>query len=551
MTATLAAVFCAVGASESQNAAANGETRTLSIFHSHTKEAADITFMRNGQYDPEGLQKLNWILRDWRKDEPIKMDPQLFDLVWAVYREVGSHEPIVIMSAYRSPGTNAMLRRRSSAVAKNSQHMAGKAMDIHLQDVSMQTVREVGLRLQRGGVGYYPTAGSPFVHLDTGTVRHWPRVSHEYLAKLFPDGKTVHIPSDGQPLEHYAEAAAEISARGGSAIALADLNSNRGKSFWATLFGGGGEDEDDDRPVQRGRGGAGRTVVASAAAPFNTGSNSDDNGARGFVSGVSPQPNQARLGSPVPDQQLRLPQPAAAAPAPAPQPAPTFVATAPDNVLTTDKQDAPKTPIPLPPQKPVLLASLQNDATPGAGQFALASIPMPPIRPADLTASAIPLPPLRPVIMASAPSAVITDAPPRSFPSAIFGPGQPLPAAAAAYASPENVPTPPARISAAVAPTVASVLPSTLAGHEPARAPDTARNSFSIDYGVRLDRMGLTSLINRVADENRGPQSSLKVAETGTKTVFGGQGSGVRLNPGGASAVAAGHFSGSAVRPLN
>ena len=152
--------------------------------------------------------------------------------------------------------------------------------------------------------------------------------------------------------------------------------------------------------------------------------------------------------------------------------------------------------------------------------------------------------------MASAPSATITDGPPRSFPSAIFGPGRPLPETVVAYASPEHVPMPPARISAAVAPTIASVLPSALAGHEPARTADTARNSFSIDYGVRLDRMGLTSMITRVADENRGPRSSLRVTEPAVRTALGGPSNAVRLS-GTAAPVEAGRFSGSANRPLN
>ena len=95
-------------------------------------ESLTITFRRNGQYDPRALEQLNWFLRDWRLDEPTQMDPRLFDTLWEVHREVGSSEAIHVNSAYRSPHTNAMLRRRSSAVAKNSQHMRGKAMDFYL-----------------------------------------------------------------------------------------------------------------------------------------------------------------------------------------------------------------------------------------------------------------------------------------------------------------------------------------------------------------------------------------------------------------------------------
>ncbi|MCZ2982763.1 DUF882 domain-containing protein, partial [Acinetobacter baumannii] len=77
-------------------------------------------------------------------------------------------------------------------------------------------IREVGLQMQRGGVGWYPHAGTPFVHLDVGSVRMWPRMTHDQLARLFPDGKTVHLASDNRPFPRYEEAKAEILARGGT-----------------------------------------------------------------------------------------------------------------------------------------------------------------------------------------------------------------------------------------------------------------------------------------------------------------------------------------------
>ena len=122
------------------------------------------------------------------------MDPHLFDLLWETYREVGASEPIQVICGYRSPGTNAMLRARSNGVAQFSQHINGNAIDFYIPGVPLATVRAEGLRLQRGGVGFYPTSGSPFVHLDTGTIRHWPRIAREELVKIFPDGRTVHIP---------------------------------------------------------------------------------------------------------------------------------------------------------------------------------------------------------------------------------------------------------------------------------------------------------------------------------------------------------------------
>lgn len=237
------------GTAETEDAIANGDTRTLTIYHTHTQESATITFKRDGRYDRAALEQLNWLLRDWRINEPIKMDPRLFDTVWEAYRQVGSNQPIHIVSAYRSPGTNAMLRRRSKMVAEYSQHMLGKAMDFFLPDVSIDRIREVGLQMQRGGVGWYPHAGTPFIHLDVGSVRMWPRMTHDQLARLFPDGKTVLLPSDNRPFPRYEEAKAEILARGGTVAGIttqmASGEEEDGPSlfgFLASLFGGGRSD---------------------------------------------------------------------------------------------------------------------------------------------------------------------------------------------------------------------------------------------------------------------------------------------------------------------
>src|SRR5690606_5968703 len=102
--------------------------------------------------------------------------------------------------AYRAPETNAMLRRTSSGVAENSKHMAGQAMDFFIPGIPLNKLRAVAMRKQVGGVGYYPTSGSPFVHLDTGNVRAWPRMTKAQLQEIFPDGKTLHLPPSGRPL---------------------------------------------------------------------------------------------------------------------------------------------------------------------------------------------------------------------------------------------------------------------------------------------------------------------------------------------------------------
>ncbi len=219
-----------------QDAAANGETRTLTFYHTHTQESTTVTFRRNGEYDEQALTQLNWFLRDWRVDRPTKMDPRLFDIIWEVYRESGSTKPINIISAYRSPETNSALRRRSSGVSEHSQHMLGKAMDIRLPDVDTGRLRAIAMKMQYGGVGYYQS--SAFVHVDTGNVRAWPRMTQEQLARLFPDGKTLHLPSNGKPLQGYEQAKAEILAR--NAALAAQASAGGGPSvggLLANLFG--------------------------------------------------------------------------------------------------------------------------------------------------------------------------------------------------------------------------------------------------------------------------------------------------------------------------
>jgi len=212
----LAVLLLLFGGRALQNAIAEGDTRTISMHHAHTGEDITITYKRNGRYDEAALEKLNWFLRDWRRNKEIRMDPHLIDLVWEVQRETGSKQPIWVVCGYRSPETNAMLRRRSGGVARFSQHMLGHAMDFFIPGVPLEELRVIGLRLQRGGVGFYPTSGSPFVHMDTGGVRYWPRMTREQLVRVFPDGRTVHIPSDGRPLSGYALALADIRKRGGS-----------------------------------------------------------------------------------------------------------------------------------------------------------------------------------------------------------------------------------------------------------------------------------------------------------------------------------------------
>lgn len=257
-SAVLLALFSCLFLFSSHSTSA-AETRTLKLHFIHTGEKASVTFKRNGKYDPNGLRQLSHLLRDWRRNEPTKMDPRLFDLLWEVYRQAGASDYIYAVSGYRSPETNAMLRSRSKGVAKESQHMEGTAVDFYIPGVSLKRLREIGMKMQAGGVGYYPNSRSPFVHMDVGGVRAWPRMSRSELTQLFPDGKTLHIPADGKPLPGYQLALADYKKRLSSntiVMASNSKSSSKPKNLLAFLFGRGGDEDEvedialpDERPT--------------------------------------------------------------------------------------------------------------------------------------------------------------------------------------------------------------------------------------------------------------------------------------------------------------
>src|SRR5262245_11009667 len=174
--------------------------RTISLYNIHTKETLTIQYMKGGKRLPDAMQKINWILRDWRKDEPTQMDPELIDLLWEIHTELGSTEPIHIISGFRSRDTNNMLRKTVGGQASESRHILGKAADVHFPDIPIRQLRYSALIHERGGVGYYPTSAIPFVHIDTDRVRAWPRLPRTELALLFPSGRTQHVPDDGEPI---------------------------------------------------------------------------------------------------------------------------------------------------------------------------------------------------------------------------------------------------------------------------------------------------------------------------------------------------------------
>lgn len=413
------AIGMTVGAIPTREASAAGDTRSLKLYFVHTGEKAVITFKRNGRFDPKGLQELNRFLRDWRRNEPTRMDPRLFDLVWEVYRRVGASDYIHVVSAYRSPNTNGMLRSRTKGVAKNSQHMLGKAMDFFIPGVKLATLRETAMKLQVGGVGFYPTSGSPFVHLDVGGVRAWPRMARQDLVRLFPSGNTMHIPADGKPLPGYEQAVADYKRRvaadsiqiAGTAGGYSSSSRGKPKNLMAMLFGGGDEEEDAEEI-------AAPTMVAQRPAPAATAAASDDGEEGGApapvaVASAAPTPAaQAAIAAPVPqarpafrqDQQgasfataLYSPQRDTAQQAiEAAMPATPVLPTARPTQDNSGYADLAAMSVPVPTllgprgmkgdaQAGVATASLSQ---PGSDEYMLASVPVPAARPAIAQARA-------------------------------------------------------------------------------------------------------------------------------------------------------------------
>ena len=147
------------------------DPRVLRFNHTHTGEKLAIEYWRAGTYEPQGLDAINRLMRDFRTGDIYPIDPSLLDLLHDVARRTESNRPFEIISAYRSPKTNAALNSHSDGVARNSLHLRGKAIDVRLGDVALKDLRRAALAAGRGGVGYY--AGSNFIHVDTGRVRTW------------------------------------------------------------------------------------------------------------------------------------------------------------------------------------------------------------------------------------------------------------------------------------------------------------------------------------------------------------------------------------------
>lgn len=558
-----------------QNVVANGDTRTLSMLHKHTGEQILITFKRNGRYDQDALNKLNWFLRDWRRDEPTRMDPHLFDIVWEVYRSVGAQSQIHVVSAYRSAGTNAMLRRRSRGVAQQSRHITGQAMDFYIPGASMTRVREAGLMLQRGGVGFYPGSANQFVHMDTGSVRHWPKVSRDYLARLFPDGRTVHIPADGRPLAGFDTALAMVRARGGSASRFYDSRADESATY---------EDNESPGAVVRQRsnsmglfaglfgGGQQRQAPARAAAPAPTAAPAAAPAVRAgeAAPGVPARqetPTAVAAQQPAPGRPVQItpnaPRMLIAA-APLPARAPSAAVRMRGSEEEEEAEQAVAMAAPLPAARPAIPgeAGPQSTAVAALAPGASGNRPtvLPEAAPAPVQTAMAPLPAARPqviggsVIAAAALPSLITTGDQRGRPAEAPG----APAIALAFASPSRPVTLPntsvqgpqprasaERRTAEAAPRPAAPTPARTAARVPASAPPlmvapSTEGSRGRVVFVRQSAERAASVATLTTPDPR----QLRLIEQPTQMVANS------FSPSPAAAVPTGRFAGQAVSSL-
>ena len=151
--------------------AGSSERRSLSFVHTHTGERLSAVYFESGQYVASELDRINWLLRDFRTAGVHPIDPAVLDILAELHTLTDHNGAYEVISGYRSPKTNAELHHRSSAVAEHSLHMEGRAIDVRLPGFPTDRLHELALGMNRGGVGFYPS--SDFVHLDNGRVRRW------------------------------------------------------------------------------------------------------------------------------------------------------------------------------------------------------------------------------------------------------------------------------------------------------------------------------------------------------------------------------------------
>ena len=145
--------------------------RSLSLYNPHTKDSFKGVYWHNGKYVSEALKNINHIMRDFRAHDIKQIDTHLLDLLSVISIKLKPEKPFHVISGYRSPETNAKLRKRGKGAAKNSYHIQGKAVDIRLPGYRTSVLRRTAFKLRKGGVGYYPH--QKFVHIDVGPIRYW------------------------------------------------------------------------------------------------------------------------------------------------------------------------------------------------------------------------------------------------------------------------------------------------------------------------------------------------------------------------------------------
>ncbi len=148
-----------------------GDVRRVKMYSGRTGEKMDTIYWIDGEYVGEAVREISMFMRDWRNGKAVAMDTRTIDIIAATHNLLGVSEPYMLLSGYRSPETNAMLRSHSSGVARNSLHMRGQAADLHLDSRSVNQIARAALACQAGGVGRY--SSSSFVHMDCGDVRTW------------------------------------------------------------------------------------------------------------------------------------------------------------------------------------------------------------------------------------------------------------------------------------------------------------------------------------------------------------------------------------------
>lgn len=145
--------------------------RELAFYNLHTGESLKTDYWAEGDYLPDAMSYINHILRDFRTNQVLPIDPQLLDLLSGLRSTLNTAQPFQIISGFRSPATNLTLSENSNGVAKGSLHMQGKAIDLRIEGIALSDLHQAAIGLQGGGVGYY--AKSNFVHVDVGRLRHW------------------------------------------------------------------------------------------------------------------------------------------------------------------------------------------------------------------------------------------------------------------------------------------------------------------------------------------------------------------------------------------